>query len=295
LLVPSDVLHLISTAFWIGGLFTLVLVLPLAIRCLVPGTGDRTRLLAVLIPRFTSIALISTALLLLTGTIQTLVLFHVFSSTPGEAFHTLTATTYGRTLLVKLLLFIILLGFGTFNMLNVSRRLQTFAHINDEEYGASSFAAGRMQRTFQKAIKGEALVAIGLLLVVGVLTSLSPPLAQPTDAIRGAGIFQGTMADMNYTLVINPGKVGTNAFEVALTNQYGQPIRKTDAVLLRFVILDMDMGEQELQLDPVKNSPGHYHASADMLSMSGHWQIILLVRRPGFEDTRTSLTYTLAP
>jgi hypothetical protein len=115
-------------------------------------------------------------------------------------------------------------------MLNVSRRLQTFAHINDEEYGASSFAAGRMQRTFQRAIKGEALVAIGLLLVVGVLTSLSPPLAQPTDAIRGAGIFQGTMADMNYTLVINPGKVGSNTFEVALTNQYGQPIRKTDAV-----------------------------------------------------------------
>lgn len=180
-------------------------------------------------------------------------------------------------------------------MLVVSRRLQTFERINDEEYGASSFAAGRMQRTFQRAIKGEALIAIGLLLVVGVLTSLSPPAAQPTDAAKGASIFQGTMADMNYTLVINPGKVGSNAFEVALTNQHGQPIRKTDAVLLRFVMLDMDMGEQELQLDPVKNSPSHYHASAVMLSMSGHWQIILLVRRPGFEDTRTSLTYSLAP
>ena len=85
------------------------------------------------------------------------------------------------------------------------------------------------------------------------------------------------------------------AFEVALTDQHDQPIQKTDAVLLRFVMLDMDMGEQELRLDPVQNNPGHYHAIADTLSMAGHWQIFLLVRRPGFEDVRISLTYTLPP
>jgi copper transport protein len=293
LLVPADVIHLISTACWLGGLFALVLTLPPAIRVLVPGTGDRTRLLAMLIPRFTTIALMNVALLLLTGTFQAVVQLHLLSAPLNDAVNALITTAYGRALLFKLLLFAVLLGFGAFNMLVVSRRLHTFAHTPDEENGASSLAAGRMQRIFQKAIRGEVLVAVGLLLVVGVLTSLSPP-SQP-GATKGTGIFQGTMADISYSLIITPGKVGSNAFEVALTDQHGQPIQKTDAVLLRFAMLDMDMGEQQLRLDPVKNSPGHYHAIDDTLSMAGRWQVVLLVRRPGFEDVRTSLTYTLPP
>ncbi|HLG75270.1 MAG TPA: copper resistance protein CopC [Ktedonobacteraceae bacterium] len=295
LLVPADVIHLISTACWLGGLFTLVLTLPPTLRVFTPGTGDRTRLLAALLPRFTAIALMSVALLLLTGTLQAAMLLHLPSATINDAVNALTATAYGRTLLVKLLLFAVLLGFGAFNMLVVSKRLHTFALRNDKESGASSFAAGRMQRTFHKTISGEALVAVGLLLVVGVLTSLSPPPAHQPDATQGPAVFRGTLADMTYTLIITPGKVGPNAFETALTDQHGQPVQKTDAVLLRFVMLDMDMGEQELRLDPVKNSPGHYHTTDDTLSMAGHWQLFLLVRRPGFEDARVSLSYTLAP
>jgi putative copper export protein len=52
LLVPADVLHLVSTGFWIGGLLALVGIVPVALRALVPGTGDRTRLLARLLPYF---------------------------------------------------------------------------------------------------------------------------------------------------------------------------------------------------------------------------------------------------
>jgi copper transport protein len=72
-LVPADVLHLVSTGFWIGGLLSLVGIVPVAVQALVPGTGDRTRLLARLIPHFSLIASVSVIILVVTGTVQAVI------------------------------------------------------------------------------------------------------------------------------------------------------------------------------------------------------------------------------
>jgi copper transport protein len=112
LLVPTDILHLISTGFWVGGLFYLVLALPIALKTLVPGTGDRTRLLAILIPNFSFIAILSVGLLLTTGTLQAA--FHLGSL---DAFF---SSGYGISLFIKLCLLVPLLLLGAFNLLRIS-------------------------------------------------------------------------------------------------------------------------------------------------------------------------------
>jgi copper transport protein len=292
-LVPADLLHLVSTGFWVGGLFSFVLVLPVALRALVPGTGDRTRVFAVLIPRFTVVAMLSVALLAMTGLMQALVQLNMLnaflSGNEGQVLSAFLGSSYGQALTLKSGLFAVLIGFGAFNAFRISPLMQRFADRTSDEDGAGSFAAGRLQRTFRHAVKTEVLIALCLLLVVGGLTSLSPPAPPSAPAANGPLIRQGQMADLTYHLAINPGKVGSNTFEVALTEKNGQPVQHADAVVAYFIMEDMDMGTEVLDFTPLKKTPSYYGATASILSMSGHWKIELIVRRNGFDDAKTMI------
>jgi copper transport protein len=256
------------------------------VGALVPGTGDRTRLFARLIPRFSRVAIISVVLLSITGVVQAVIQLGSFAA--------LMTSNYGRVLDLKIFLFVLLLCLGAYNLRKVSPRMKAFAASTDANEGAGSLAAGTLQRAFRRAIRGEVGLMVLLLLVVGGLTSLSPPppprhAATPTG---GAYIHQGQMEDLNYRLVINPGKIGENTIEVALTDTHGKPVQGADAVIVRFMMLDMAMGIQEEDLQPITHQPGHYTATSSDLSMGGHWRMTLIVRRAGFNDAQTSISST---
>jgi copper transport protein len=280
LLLPADVIHLACTGFWLGGLAGLVLTLPPVWRALLPGTGERTRLLAALIPRFSRLALFSVGLLAATGTLMAVVQL--------GSWQALTGSPYGLTLLLKLGLFLVLLLLGAANLLRISPRMRRFARKPGETAGAAaSFQAGTLQRRFRRIIVSECAVALLLLGSVGALTSLSPP---PPAQRTTTPHWQGTVADLTYQLAITPGISGPNAFEVLLTQQNGSPLVKTDEVLLRFQMLDMAMGIQEVSLQPVARQPGHYAATNSVLSMAGHWRITLIIRRAGFDESQVSFS-----
>jgi len=297
LLVPIDLFHLVSTGFWFGGLFCLVLVLPGALQALVPGTGDRTRVLAVIIPRFTVVAIISVVLLAVTGIVQALVQLNVLNAfvrgNYGQVFSAFLGSAYGWSLTIKSILFAILIGFGAYNAFKISLKMQRFAIRTSEEDGAGSFAAGRLQRRFRYVVTIEVVIALCLLLVVGVLTSLSPPRPPNPSVTSSPLIRQGQIADLTYRLVINPGRVGPNTFEVAVTGKDGQPAQYITNVEAYFVMEDMDMGTEVLNFTPLKHTPGYYEATADVLSMSGHWEVDLIIRRAGFEDAKAVLHYMI--
>lgn len=284
-LLPTDIIHLLSAGFWIGGLVMLVSGLPAVWQVLLPGTGERTRFLAILIPRFSRVAIISVALLALTGILQAFIQL--------GSINALFSTNYGLALCIKIGLFAILLCLGAYNLLRVSPRMRRFAGSSGVEE-ANSFAAGSLQRAFRRAVGVEAGLVILVLLVVGGLTSLSPPPQQQSAGASSQGAFvrQGQAGNLNYNLVMNPGKVGINTFEVDLHEPSGKPITGAEAVILRFTMLDMDMGVQDVQLQPVAGTPGRYSGTANVVSMSGHWRILLLVRRTGYDDVRVILPYT---
>ena len=119
--------------------------------------------------------------------------------------------------------------------------------------------ATAVQSQLQKVV--EAALAVVLLVIVGALTSLSPPPpGAPVKSTNQSGsaplTYQGKMDDLIYSLVINPGSVGMNTFEVSLKERNGQPLTQADGVRLRFTMMDMDMGTQELDLMPVPSRVG---------------------------------------
>lgn len=155
--IVIDLLHSGATAAWIGGLLGLaVLVAPAVARL---GEGDRVRLAASVVVRFSALAMVAVVVLVVTGVYRALAEVSV-----GE----LLDTGYGRALLVKLALFAVLLLGGAYNRMIVHPRLERAAlGLDPTDRGAAS--------ALRVSVRAELALAAALLVVVAVLVSLPPP------------------------------------------------------------------------------------------------------------------------
>jgi copper transport protein len=280
--IGADWLHLLSTATWVGGLFAMVWGLAVAIPALLPGSGDRTRLLAALIPAFSQLAIISVATLLVTGTIgAALELSDVaeFISSP-----------YGLSLGVKILLLVPLLLLAAYNLLVVSPRMRAFARSKKAgpKEGAGSVAAGALGLSFRRAILAETGLIVLVLLAAAFMTSYSPP--KNTAASSRVFYYQTEQENVKIDLAISPAIVGDNTFEVRLVDKTsGQPISDAVLVDLQLNHLDMQMGQPQLELK--STGQGRYLGQGPLLSMAGNWQANLLVQRTGQDDLKIPVKF----
>ncbi|WP_151756020.1 CopD family protein [Dictyobacter vulcani] len=283
-MLPVDVLHLICAGFWVGGLMLLGLALPRALGAFAPGTGDLSRLISALIPHFSFIVMISVILLSITGVTEAVVDLGVWKA--------LWISSYGQILLIKLAIMISLVCLLAYHLLYISPRMRIYARAIDEREANNVPGSGKVHRVFIKMQKTEALLAFCLLLSVGALTSLNP--AWPAAlSLPNSVTYKGTISDLTYLLAINPSKPGPNTFEVILKDRTGQPVKADCTVFLREIMLDMDMGIEQIELQPVPGHNGLYTTYSEVLSMAGHWQMTLLVRRSGFADIKKNITFSM--
>lgn len=262
----SDYLHLAASAFWVGALFHFAPGIPLVIRELPPG--QRRAYLAGLVPRLSTVAALSVAVLVVTG------IFGAWAQvTVAEAL----ATPYGLTLVVKVVLVALLLALGALNLFWVRPGL------------ARSVDRGRWLR---RIVAAEAALAIVVLAAVGVLTSLEP--ARQVAAREGIGVsdsltFQDTVEGASIALEIEPATVGPNTFTVSLEDRLGNPIAEASDVSLRIAYLDADLGQETASAASMGD--GTYVLSQSMLSIAGAWQVEVIVRRPDAFDARTAFRF----
>jgi putative copper export protein len=144
-------IHVFAASMWIGTLFVMVVA---GISTALSGafaTSDRGTAVALLVKRFTTLALLCTCLLLITG--ATTAWLHLGS------IEALWTTSYGKTLIVKLSLVAIVFLIGGYNNLIVKPTLGT------------QDAARRLKRTATFEISVAAIV----LIVTAVLVSLPAP------------------------------------------------------------------------------------------------------------------------
>ena len=154
LAVSADALHLVATALWAGGLFALWYVLrPASREPLEPAAWA-----AATVQHFSRLALVSVTLLVLTGFYQSWL--HVGSLT------TLVNTDYGRTLVLKLILFTAMLSFGAVNFLSSRKILRRAAELNEISQPAGTKVLRR--------IGIESLICLLVFCATGLLTVLPP-------------------------------------------------------------------------------------------------------------------------
>jgi copper transport protein len=156
LLVVVGTVHVLSMSAWLGGLVMLLVALPIGVRAL--SRRERTPLVAAVVGRFSWLARVAVAVLLLTGIVQSVVLVNAF-----DAF---VETAYGRLVLAKIALFLGLISLGAYNQRRLLPRLRLVAGGGEEP----ERAAALLRRSVACEV-GLALIVLGL---ASVLVATEP-------------------------------------------------------------------------------------------------------------------------
>jgi copper transport protein len=250
-----DWLHLVAGAIWVGGLGGLLVLwrsLPVAKR--VAG-------LLVSVPRFSNVAFVSVLALVGSGIGASVIHLPTFGS--------LWETSYGQALLVKIGLLLAAIVLASVNLLRAKPRLA--------QPGAA--------RLLRRLVAGETLLVAAAVFAAAVLSSLAPP-SKALASVGGAsahvgpGAVSSSVTKNGYTLAVGvaPNRAAVpNSFDVHITKD-GQPVRGAD-VVLTFIMLDMEMGNQAYKL--AETAPGTYAHAAPALVMVGHWGLSFSVTPRG--------------
>jgi copper transport protein len=263
LAVALDWLHVGSGSLWVGGLAGLVILW----ATLAPAR--RVAGLAVVVPRFSNMALVSVAVLLGSGIWASVLHLPILSG--------LWTTAYGQAILVKASLLAVAIGFGAVNFA-VNRPRLAAGRSNPAAASSATSLLGILT-------SGEVVVLISAIAAAAVLTSLAPPskyLGQESGALAkvGPGPVAAVVQKDGYTLkvIVDPNKAAApNRFALQITKN-GRPVSGAN-VTTTFAMLDMEMGSQEYQL--TETSPGVYSKLTPALVMVGHWGLSFNVTPKG--------------
>ncbi len=261
-MVSADLLHLAAASVWVGGLGLFLASLFLAPRL---DTARRLRLAAALLPRFSTLAVLSLGLLVISGVYEAL---SDVGSLAG-----LLRTAYGQVLIAKLIIALLMVCLGGYDHFIVQPKIQQEVQNNQ---GGSSILV-----RFRRLLIVEAALGAVLLVWVGLFTSL--PLANQ-DATIPKVIQTDQADDLTLKLTVTPGRVGLNTYTLLLTSAAdGHPITNTNEVDLVFYPSNPTIPPSQAALASLGG--GLYRAQGAYLAYQDRWQIRAVVRRPNQFDS----------
>ncbi len=296
-----DLLHLLCTTFWVGGLLYIALILVPAQAKL--SITDCASILVQGLPTFGALAIVSVLVLSGTGSLNTTI--HLTS------LEQLFTTLYGRILVVKISLFLMMIVISAYHAFflraQLAEELQQEAVMEDLVFApvtiqtSSSHHLNQSQDDKQSPLRiqalnnrlgawlqREALLGTLILLCVAFLAAFAGTLAPPPPPVSATdqanpqptGPYAQTQRAHGYsvTLQIVPATFGTNAFTVTLKDMQRRPV-KGAAVLLETQMMDMDMGTDVNQLKADSAAGNVFHEQAE-LTMQGNWQIYVKILPP---------------
>jgi copper transport protein len=259
--IAIDLVHTLSAAAWAGGVVAMLAVtLPVA-RAFGPGELGR------IVGRFSTFAVVSVAVLVLTGVLQSvqrLVLIQDLWETP-----------YGIAVLAKVALLAAALVLAAFNLLRWGPALRRGGEDD------------RARRWLGRDVRGETAAIVLILVATALLTALVPP-AQTSGAAYQSTRHAG---GMRLQLLLASASPGQNRYVLRVSEGLA-PVTDALRVALRFTMIEHDMGESEIVAE--QRAPGEYAANGNVTAMYGTWRIEALVRRPERADVRTTFEVPIA-
>jgi copper transport protein len=254
--VPAVLLHVVTGAFWLGSLWPLAY----ALKAL-PG-----REAALLVQRFSALAVVAVALLVLAGAVLSLVQLRSLGGIVG--------TTYGLTWLAKIALVVLLLGVAAANRQVLTPRLHR--------------SEARAPAALRRAIGVELALAAGILGLTSMLGQTPPPraLAAPDnvtpihDQAHGHHAPEPMPSGSGYTVVatsggraalveIVPAWQGRNRITITLFQPDGQPLVTPQASI------ELTLPEKGIEplVRPLEPAGDHRFIIEDNIPFPGHWAV----------------------
>jgi copper transport protein len=260
LALGSDMVHLVSATFWLGGLALLVFAV-------LRRDSEDTPAAQTAVLRFSPLATWCVLLIVLTGTYQ------AWRNTRSWA--ALFETRYGLLVCAKVALLcgLVLLG------------LQARKVLGARPFRAQS-REGIDLRRLRRGVVVEAALAAVVLGVTAVLVQ-SPTALESYHPVPSAsqsfdtGTVRGTV-----TAALTPARLGPNHVQLRLTDASGTAYRPKQVTAALSQEAD-DVGPLPVELHTT--GPGTYESSPVSLGFSGTWTLSVVVRSDAFDEATVAL------
>jgi copper transport protein len=267
LAIVSDVVHLCAVSVWLGGLaLVAAAVLPRRV-------ADE---LAVVVPRFSRTAFLAVITILVTGVFQG---WREVRSTAA-----LTDTTYGRLLIVKVVLFALLVALGRLSRRFVQARYQVPAA--QLSFGPGTATADPETETvarLRRTVGAETAIAVVVLAVTSLLVNAQPArsaLAKPfSTEMRSDTVL--------VDVTVDPAKAGPAAIHLyTLSPQGGQ--QEVQDLTATLTLPSQDVGP--LAIPVQRAGPGHFSAYNFTIPLRGEWKLEVKALLSDIDEATVSTT-----
>ena len=240
--IIADMVHLLAAGFWLGGLLALGLALAQS------GSTFATEMVG----RFSTFGIVAVGALLLTGGINTWLLTDSITNLP--------ATDYGRLLLIKIGLFILMVAFACINRWYWSPRLPT----------------PRATAVIRRNAWMELGLGLLVICIVGALGTLPPPLHQHVhleDRAPEAAFVHIHDVKAMADVTVLPGRPGPSEVWLQLMKDDFTPL-PAHGVRVRL----SHQGGQTIEAEARSGREGLWRVSGVDLPAGGIWQIVVEVQ-----------------
>lgn len=277
--VPTDVLHLAAMAVWVGGLTVLATaVLPMA----APSHLRRV------LPRWSGLAMICVAALVLSGTVQALIEVAGWSG--------LTGTTYGQLLLAKIGLLGAVLLIANYSRRWVARWYSAAARPAADAVAPMPDPSAQDVRGLRRAVAFESLLAVAAVAVAAMLIEAAPgrsapaiPLTRsvahrPVITRHGAYVAKVRCGDVVIHLKVDPAVVGVQYIYLDATRPDGRriPVRQW-GLSVSNAALGLDHVRIPVLID---SGIGHHFVYGSFtMTTGGIWTVQVTARTSDGEET----------
>ena len=231
--------------------------------------GGSHRVHGGVVGRFSSLALVAVAAIVVTGSYRTWMEIDGFDGFLGA--------TYGHVLLVKLIAFVPLLTLGFINNRWMLPRIRKAAEEPEKAASAT--------RGLKRLVGAEVALALVVLALTALLVNL-PPSRVAADGNEGPFLKDVALGDYELDVLINPNKVGTNDMHFTATEN-SQPVKVKEMTVL-FRMPEEDIGP--LRAKGRKLAPGHFVVEGPQLSLQGVWQLEIVARTSAFDEERATVS-----
>ncbi|MDW3604511.1 MAG: CopD family protein, partial [Nitrososphaeraceae archaeon] len=275
-----DFFHGIAASLWIGGLIFLAFVFVSKIF-LIKDEELKAKIISMVIPRFSIIIIPVLGSISITGPILLWSLEANLSTT--------IASLYGKILIVKLILAAIMIIIGGYHQFITEKRISTLSikQIGDKGHSKESFAnEPNYLKRFIWSLRTEALIGLGLLFVVSLMTNMVLPsgelpssnIANYTETInlenvvQNSNIYSTVVYSENQKIQIHlePGRLGENKIFVEFSDYNNNPTANIINATIKLSQIQRGIGPILIDMEKISN--GRFNAVVPFSAL-GLWNI----------------------
>ena len=310
LAILADFCHSVVASIWIGSVFFLAFAVPKLAAFRFDDT-IKAIILSIVIPRFSTIIVVALGVILITGPS----LLWTLESDLGITI----ASLYGKVLLVKLSIGVVMIVIGAYHQFVSQKKFNAWVITSTkvvqiskrDSYDATQYPLPKVGfvrnvRRFEKTLKAEAALGIGLLVMVSLMANMALPSGEfpAYERVNGrdgtevpstsalASIFENISQSKEFSrtayldngqkiqLTIKPFTVGQNTFEISFLNSNNSIAESINSSIIKLTQVERGIGP--IMIETLEQSPGRFSADA-AFSLAGRWTVEILgeTTKPG--------------